>query len=113
MKPRDRITVEPGKFPAALASWLSARGTDAVHVLDLALDLALDTTPDIGIWSRASDEERIVVSKDEDFFHLAHREGDTGRLLWVRMGNCRTAASLARYEGFGYGERCSPSSSPA
>ena len=25
-------------------------------------------------------------------------EGDTGRLLWVRMGNCRTAALLARFE---------------
>jgi predicted nuclease of predicted toxin-antitoxin system len=39
-----------------------------------------------------------VVSKDEDFFDLANRPGDTGRLLWVRMGNCRTAALLARFE---------------
>ncbi len=82
------------QLPAALARWLSARGEDAVHVLDLALD----HHPDADIWARASAEGCIVVSKDEAFFHLANREGDTGRLLWVRMGNCRTAALLARFE---------------
>jgi predicted nuclease of predicted toxin-antitoxin system len=82
------------QLPAALARWLAARGADAVHVLDLALD----TTPDTEIWSRAAAEGRVVVSKDEDFFHLANRDGDTGRLLWVRLGNCRTPALLARFE---------------
>lgn len=82
------------QLPAALARWLAARSEDAVHVLDLALD----TTPDVDIWARAAAEARIVVSKDEDFFALANRPGDTGRLLWVRMGNCRTAVLLARFE---------------
>jgi predicted nuclease of predicted toxin-antitoxin system len=82
------------QLPAALARWLAAQSADAVHVLDLALD----TTPDVDIWSRASTDARIVVSKDEDFFDLANRPGDTGRLLWVRMGNCRTTALLARFE---------------
>lgn len=82
------------QLPVALARWLSARGEDAVHVLDLALD----TTSDMDIWSRASAEGRIVVSKDEDFFHLANRADETGWLLWVRMGNCRTTALLARFE---------------
>ena len=82
------------QLPAALARWLAARGADAVHVLDLTLDTASDTE----IWNRAAAEGRIVVSKDEDFFHLANRDGDTGRLLWVRLGNCRTPALLARFE---------------
>lgn len=82
------------QLPVALARWLSDRGADAVHVLDLGLD----TTADIGLWSRALGELRIVISKDEDFFHLAHRDGDVGRFLWVRMGNCRTAALIARFE---------------
>lgn len=81
------------QLPVALARWLSARDEEAVHLLDLALD----TTPDVNIWSRAATEGRIVISKDEDFFHLANREDDTGRLLWVRMGNCRTVALLARF----------------
>ena len=81
------------QLPVALARWLAARGADAVHVLDIGFD----ATPDMEIWARAISEERIVVSKDEDFLHLANRPGDTGRLLWVRVGNCRTAALLARF----------------
>jgi predicted nuclease of predicted toxin-antitoxin system len=42
------------------------------------------------IWELAIDEARIVVSKDEDFFILATRPHSEGRLLWLRMGNCRT-----------------------
>jgi predicted nuclease of predicted toxin-antitoxin system len=36
----------------------------------------------------------VVVSKDEDFFHLANRPNDQGKLLWIRIGNCRKAALL-------------------
>ena len=81
------------QLPVALAQWLVAQGADAVHVLNLGLD----PMPDTGIWARAAAEDRIVVSKDEDFFHLANRTGDTGRLLWVRIGNCRNPALLSRF----------------
>ena len=81
------------QLPAALARWLAAQGADAVHVLDSGLDAASDTEK----WTTAATESRIVVSKDEDFFHLANRPGDTGCLLWVRIGNCRTVALLARF----------------
>ena len=70
-----------------------ARPAKSVHVLNPGLDALADT----GIWVRAAAENRIVVSKDEDFFHLANRDGDTGRLSWVRIGNCRNAALLARF----------------
>ena len=80
------------QLPVALARWLAAQGTEAVHLLDLGLD----SKPDTALWNRAL-SERIIISKDEDFFHLANRFGDTGRLLWVRIGNCRTAALLNRF----------------
>ena len=97
------------QLPVALARWLTAQGADAVHVLDLGLD----TTPDTEIWKRAAAENRIIVSKDEDFLHLASRNGDTGLLLWVRVGNCRVAALLSRFavewpaiqQGFASGQR--------
>jgi predicted nuclease of predicted toxin-antitoxin system len=76
------------QLPVALARWLSACGHDVIHVLDLGLERASD----IEIWNQAARDDRIVVSKDEDFFHLANRPGDTGRLLWVRVGNCRREA---------------------
>jgi predicted nuclease of predicted toxin-antitoxin system len=82
------------QLPATLARWLAAKDHDAVHVLDCGLDSAHD----IVIWERAASEKRIVISKDEDFFHLANRPGDFGCLLWVRMGNCRTPALLARFD---------------
>jgi predicted nuclease of predicted toxin-antitoxin system len=79
-------------LPAALARWLRTKGADAIRVLDF------ETTKDQDIWSWASAEERIVVSKDEDFMHLAHQSPETGRLLWVRIGNCRRETLLARFE---------------
>ncbi len=81
------------QLPVALAHWLAAQDADAVHVLHLSPDSFTDTE----IWARAAAENRIVVSKDEDFLHLANRDSDTGRLLWVRIGNCRNAALLARF----------------
>jgi len=43
-------------------------------------------------------EQRILVSKDEDFLILAARPGDQGRLVWVRLGNCRNPALLASFD---------------
>ena len=37
----------------------------------------------------AKARDLVVISKDEDFLHLANRPNDTGTLLWVRIGNCR------------------------
>jgi predicted nuclease of predicted toxin-antitoxin system len=79
------------QLPTALARWLAGHGHDAVHVLDRAQAHADDRQ----LWADADAEERIVVSKDEDFFILATRPADVGRLLWLRVGNCRTPALLS------------------
>jgi len=79
------------QLPPALARWLAAGGHDAVHVLDRDLAMAEDRV----VWLVAGEEERIVVSKDEDFFILAARPGEIGRLLWIRLGNCRKDTLLA------------------
>jgi len=79
------------QLPVHLARSLAARGHDAVHVVAVGLDSADDQT----VRKRAEMERRIVVSKDEDFFFLANRPGDAGRLLWIRIGNCRKTASMA------------------
>lgn len=57
--------------------------------------------PDGELHETAIAEERILISKDEDFFHLATRPGDTLRLLWMRMGNCRTRPLLSVLEKSG------------
>jgi len=50
--------------------------------------------PDSNIWELALSHDRIVVSKDEEFFHLANRAGSSGRLLRIRVRNSRKDALL-------------------
>jgi predicted nuclease of predicted toxin-antitoxin system len=82
------------QLPAALAAHLRGKGHDAVHVLDVALDDGSDTE----VWTRCTAEGRVLVSKDEDFLILSARPGDQGRLIWVRLGNCRNPALLAAFD---------------
>jgi len=82
------------QLPLQLAIHLRSWGLDSVHVLENGLE----QSSDLEIWSRALDEDRVVVSKDEDFVILASRPGDSGRLIWVRLGNCRNVALLAAFD---------------
>jgi predicted nuclease of predicted toxin-antitoxin system len=85
------------QLPAALSRHLNSLGHDATHVLEINLAESRDRI----IWRRAIDEGRVMVSKDEDFFHLAN-SSDEGFLVWVRLGNCRTPKLLAAMD------RCLP-----
>ena len=82
------------QLPLALAVHLRGWGVDCLHVLECGLNVA----DDLQIWTRAAAESQIVVSKDEDFVFLANRTGDRGRLIWVRLGNCRNHALLAAFD---------------
>lgn len=82
------------QLPAALAESLRDRGFDCQHVLDAGLGNA--TVSDI--CRHAERQDRIVVSKDEDFFYLAKQRHTEVKVIWVRLGNCRTAALLAAFE---------------
>ena len=82
------------QLPVALARWLTARGHDAVHVLDRGWS----QNDDRQLWSDAAGEERIMVSKDEDFFILATRPDDPGKLLELRLDNSRKQALLDAME---------------
>jgi|SRR5580765_8761992 len=83
------------QLPLQLAEHLRGWGLDCTHVLEIGLNQATDAE----IWLRASAEQWVVVSKDEDFILLASRPGDAGRVVWVRLGNCRNAALLAAFDG--------------
>lgn len=82
------------QLPDALCNFLTAQAHQSSHVLSLHLDEASD----LQIWDYATNGDWIVVSKDEDFLHLANRPGDTGKLLWVRIGNCRKQTLLRAFE---------------
>jgi len=80
------------QLPLTLARWLRGRDYYAIHLLECDLAQADDAI----VWERAKSEERILITKDEDFFILATRPHDHGKLLWLRMGNCRTSFLLQR-----------------
>ena len=82
------------QLPPALCGFLNARCHQAAHVSDLQMD----ELSDLEIWNYALRTNSIVVSKDEDFLHLANRLSDTGKLLWVRIGNCRKPTLLRAFE---------------
>jgi predicted nuclease of predicted toxin-antitoxin system len=82
------------QLPSALARWIESRGRYARHVLEIGM---ADAT-DIDIFRYAVSEEHILVSKDEDFLHLALRPGVTAGLIWVRIGNCRKQQLLDAFE---------------
>ena len=81
------------QLPPALARFLEAQGHVANHVRELGLTASDDTT----IWRHVVANESVVVSKDEDFFFLASSPNAAARLVWVRMGNCRTQFLLERF----------------
>jgi predicted nuclease of predicted toxin-antitoxin system len=57
----------------------------------------MDTADDRALWAWARREDRVVVGKDEDLLFLANRPGDTGRLIWVRLGNCRRESLVGAF----------------
>jgi len=83
------------QLPKHLADWLGRRGHDCEHVLDVDLD----ESSDLQVWQYCGERGAVLVTKDEDFVYLAHRGGDRGRMIWVRLGNCRNAALIAALNG--------------
>jgi predicted nuclease of predicted toxin-antitoxin system len=82
------------QLPAALARWLNSQGHTSLHVLDIRMDEA----DDIVIWKRATEENWILISKDDDFFHMANQPDATTQVVWVRLGNCRKQTLLAAFD---------------
>jgi predicted nuclease of predicted toxin-antitoxin system len=81
-------------LPSALAAYLRKKGLDCEHVLDAGLAEASDTE----LCNYASANQRIIISKDQDFLYLASRLKASFQFLWVRLGNCRTKALIEAFE---------------
>jgi len=58
------------------------------HVRNVGLKEASDTL----VWSFARDNGFTVVSKDSDFHQRSLLLGFPPKVVWVRLGNCSTAA---------------------
>ncbi len=72
------------QLPRALARFLTDRGFDAVHTLDFHKK---NRTPDSEINQVSLIEERIVISKDSDFYDSFSAQKEPYKLLYLTMGN--------------------------
>jgi predicted nuclease of predicted toxin-antitoxin system len=82
------------QLPKALVRWIESKGCYATHVL--ALGLA--QSPDPEIWKFAASKGAVIISKDEDFAKMTLLRSESARVVWLRMGNCRTEALLSALE---------------
>jgi predicted nuclease of predicted toxin-antitoxin system len=73
--------------PPRLCAVLRAAGHDAIHTDRLT---ARNETPDETINRLSLAEERVVVTKDADFYHAHLLHGKPWKLLLIRTGNIGT-----------------------
>ncbi len=81
------------QLPPVLARRLESLGHRAEHVVDQGMTSASDTT----IWEYAASVGAIIVTKDEDFA-VRRLLIDGPSIVWLRLGNSRRVALLARVE---------------
>lgn len=86
-----RFLVDHQLLPA-LASFLEGLGHEAQAVRNLGMN----RTAEASIWNKAIAAGSVVISKDEGFYHLAMRPEDKGKLIWIRVSNCRREFLLIR-----------------
>jgi len=74
-------------LPRRLCAVLVRQGHDAIHTLDLPTGNA---TKDRIINQVSLDDQRVVISKDADFFYSHVLQGRPWKLVLVKTGNIST-----------------------
>jgi len=82
-------------LPRRLCAMLAQHSHDARHTLDLP---GVNATQDRIINQLSFDEQRVVVSKDTDFFYSHLLQGRPWKLLLVKTGNISTRDLQALFE---------------
>jgi predicted nuclease of predicted toxin-antitoxin system len=61
---------------------------DSQHVASIGLERASDRE----VWDYARATGCVIASKDSDFNQLSFLHGPPPKVIWLRVGNCTTAA---------------------
>lgn len=72
------------QVPRRRAAWLTIRGHDAIHTLDLP---RRNLSSDADLCALADSEDRVVITKDNDFVRALLLQDTPRRLLLVATGN--------------------------
>ena len=82
-------------LPPGLCGLLQTEGHEAVHTSRLT---AQNRTPDEVINELSLREQRVVMTKDSDFYHSHLLHGKPWKLLLVRTGNIRARDLKALFQ---------------
>ncbi len=83
------------QLPKSLARFLSERGFDAIHTLDLPRK---NVTNDLEINRISLEENRVVISKDSDFYDSYTARKEPYKLLYLTTGNISTRDLLNLFD---------------
>jgi predicted nuclease of predicted toxin-antitoxin system len=78
----DEFGARPGR-----AGWHGSC-PGSVHVREIGLERVDDAI----VWKYAQEHGFAIISKDSDFRQLSFLHGSPPKLIWIRRGNCTTAA---------------------
>jgi predicted nuclease of predicted toxin-antitoxin system len=82
------------QLPPALADRLKRAGHQAEHINTIGFEGATDQR----IWAHAVSRGAVIITKDEDFAHLARSSRDGPCVIWIRLGNTTTQALWSTLE---------------
>lgn len=83
------------QLPRSLAKFLCSKGHDAIHTLELPHG---NDTTDSEINQVSIAEERVVISKDGDFYDSFTAKREPYKLLHIRTGNSNNASLISLFE---------------
>lgn len=87
--------VVDAQLPRSLCLWLQRQGHEAVHTLDLPEG---NSTSDLNIIDFADKQNRVVITKDNDFVNFRIVKGKPEKILLITTGNIRNKALIRIFE---------------
>lgn len=72
------------QLPKKLTTFLKTKGFDAIHTSELP---KRNSTPDSDIIYIADNDNRVIITKDSDFYKLKLLEGKPQKLVFLVTGN--------------------------
>ena len=83
------------QLPYKLANYIKEHDFDTIHTDDM---LNHERTTDSEIGKLSDKEERIVVTKDLDFFDSYILKSSPKKLLWISTGNIKNKVLIKLFE---------------
>ena len=83
------------QLPKSLSDLINTKGLDAIHTLELPDQ---NKTQDGFITRLATDEQRIVITKDADFLESYILRKEPPKLLLIKTGNIRNKELISLFD---------------